>query len=235
ENGMYDAPGDDHAWRMDLDDVMGDTTLMFAHNTDFTDIMWNPALMVEFMNMTPHIGQAFTLYVVDMEDGMTVDSVKIDEQMSADFMIYSYALESGHSYYINFYADFNQNGMYDSPPIDHAWQLMLENVMKDTTLMFEHNTSFTDIFNTTSISDADQSQFRVYPNPAKEKVWIESSGFNDRELMISVYDMTGKLFDVEHRAFGSKIEMDVSHLKQGIYLVEFKTPDQRKMLKLIKE
>ena len=37
-NGMYDAPPADHAWRMDLDNVMGDTTLDFSHNTNFTDI-----------------------------------------------------------------------------------------------------------------------------------------------------------------------------------------------------
>jgi len=47
-NGMYDAPPTDHAWRLDLDNVMGDTTLNFAHNTDFTDIMWQNRLTVHF-------------------------------------------------------------------------------------------------------------------------------------------------------------------------------------------
>ncbi len=40
-NGVYDAPGADHAWRLVLTNVQGDTTLAFAHNTDnFVDIAW---------------------------------------------------------------------------------------------------------------------------------------------------------------------------------------------------
>ena len=39
-NKVYDTPPADHAWRLDLDNVTGDTTLTFTHNTNFTDIMW---------------------------------------------------------------------------------------------------------------------------------------------------------------------------------------------------
>ena len=38
-NGTYDAPPTDHAWRMEVGDVMGDVSLNFIHNTSFTDIM----------------------------------------------------------------------------------------------------------------------------------------------------------------------------------------------------
>ena len=37
-NRMYDKPPTDHAWRLQLMNVMGDTTLSFTHNTSFTDI-----------------------------------------------------------------------------------------------------------------------------------------------------------------------------------------------------
>lgn len=39
ENGQYDAPPSDHAWRLLLEDVEGDTTIEFVHNGSFTDIM----------------------------------------------------------------------------------------------------------------------------------------------------------------------------------------------------
>ena len=39
ENTSYDAPPTDHAWRIELNDVQGDTTIAFAHNVEFTDIM----------------------------------------------------------------------------------------------------------------------------------------------------------------------------------------------------
>lgn len=37
-NNMYDAPPTDHAWRMQLNNLNGDTLLNFIHNTSFTDI-----------------------------------------------------------------------------------------------------------------------------------------------------------------------------------------------------
>ena len=37
-NGQYDAPPADHAWRISLSDVAGDTVVNFAHNTNFTNI-----------------------------------------------------------------------------------------------------------------------------------------------------------------------------------------------------
>ncbi|MBC8375879.1 MAG: T9SS type A sorting domain-containing protein [FCB group bacterium] len=37
-NGTYDAPPTDHAWRVDLASVSGNTMESFSHNTNFTDI-----------------------------------------------------------------------------------------------------------------------------------------------------------------------------------------------------
>ena len=42
-NGRYDAPPIDHAWRLEVADIQGDTTLSFAHTTEFIDIAWPPA------------------------------------------------------------------------------------------------------------------------------------------------------------------------------------------------
>ncbi len=142
-NGSYDAPPSDHAWRMELMDVMGDTTLMFAHNTTFTDIMWMNKLTVEFTGMTPHVGQDLWLSVTDAESGMELKRVMktVVENFSIDVM----GIEVGASYYVDFYADLNMNGSYDAPPTDHAWRMELMDVMGDTTLMFVHNTTFVDI------------------------------------------------------------------------------------------
>jgi hypothetical protein len=37
-NGSYDPPPADHAWRLDVDGVSGDTEIEFTHNISFTDI-----------------------------------------------------------------------------------------------------------------------------------------------------------------------------------------------------
>jgi plastocyanin len=38
KNGVYNAPPTDHAWRIALNTVKGDSTINFVHNTAFTDI-----------------------------------------------------------------------------------------------------------------------------------------------------------------------------------------------------
>ncbi len=235
ENGMYDAPGDDHAWRLDLDNVSGDTTLIFEHNTDFTDIMWKHKLTVEFNGMTPHVGQMFKLYVVNTSDGMTKDTVTIEQISGAEFEVVSHSLMSGQSYHVNFYADFNQNGSYDLPPTDHAWQIVLENVTGDTTLVFQHNTDFTDIFNLTSVKQDFLKEVRMYPNPARNRVWIEARQVNADELDVSVYDISGKLHLFDKKVTSSHVELNIQNLEQGIYMVKIKTPSARKIIKLIKK
>jgi plastocyanin len=233
-NGMYDAPPTDHAWRLELDNVEGDTTLMFAHNTNFTDIVWRNKLTVEFSGMNPHIGQMFALYVVNAGDGAIQDSVIVEEITEADFTVDSYIILPGNSYFINFFADFNDNGIYDAPPVDHAWQLMLENVAGDTTLTFMHNTEFTDIFPVTSVRLTDQELFKVYPNPANDKVWIEPANVSPENYRVSVFNISGKLSDIKTRTWNNRIELDINHLQKGIYFIELKSASDKKTIKLIK-
>jgi len=40
-NRQYDAPPNDHAWRLELNNITGDATVKFSHNTNFTDIGWS--------------------------------------------------------------------------------------------------------------------------------------------------------------------------------------------------
>lgn len=40
-NGLYDAPPEDHAWRIDLTDVTEEQQVSFQHGTEFTDLGWS--------------------------------------------------------------------------------------------------------------------------------------------------------------------------------------------------
>jgi hypothetical protein len=56
-NGKYDAPPTDHAWRLSLNNALGNDTIAYSHNASFTDIKWQNILTINFAGMTPHIGQ----------------------------------------------------------------------------------------------------------------------------------------------------------------------------------
>ncbi len=145
-NGIYDAPPMDHAWREMVADVDSDETLTFSHNTNFTDIKWKQLLTFDFTGMNPHLGQQLEVAVRDMNrTGKEVGRVSLNEIIVADFSLDLPFLETGHSYVVDFYADLSGNGIYDAPPMDHAWREMVADVDSDETLIFSHNTNFTDI------------------------------------------------------------------------------------------
>ncbi len=233
QNGMYDAPPTDHAWRLELDDVMGDTTLNFAHNTDFTDIMWQNRLTLDFTGMNPHVGQYFWVGLVDQESGSLTDSIETTAEV--DFMLHFYGIEIGMSYTIDFYADHNQNGMYDAPPTDHAWRLELENVMGDTTLTFAHNTDFTDIFGTTSALSYKIQDFNFYPNPVDDIITIDLKSGSENIRDISVYDLAGKKRVIQSKTFNNQHHLNVSFLNSGIYVLEINKEDGKYRTKFIKK
>ena len=151
KNGNYDTPSADHAWRLTTEDVSDNVALDFTHNTSFTDIMFPPAvepydLTVVFSGMTPHVGQLFALRAVDSLTGMTVADTMIAALAGPDFVLsFMGRLWKNHSYYIDFYADLNKNGMYDAPSADHAWRMMASDVQSNKRLTFAHNTKFTDV------------------------------------------------------------------------------------------
>jgi plastocyanin len=233
KNGKYDAPPADHAWRLELNDVMGDTTLNFQHNTSFTDIMWKNKLMVHFMGMNPHVGQNLQLAVIEKTSGIEVQRVSVTA--SVDFWVSVYGIENGMSYNVDFFADHNKNGKYDAPPADHAWRLELNDVMGDTTLMFQHNTSFTDInLISTAISELNNSLFKMYPNPATGRVFIESNEFNSTVIKVMIYDISGKLKLSKIHSPEQVLEIDIHELVNGMYFVELSNENKREMLKLIK-
>ncbi len=146
KNGKYDAPPTDHAWRMQVNNVTGNTTLDFAHNTNFTDIAWKNKLTVHFTGMTPHVNEMLTLYLRESDTGIYKDTAVVSPVLGPTFDITSWKINPGKSYHIDFYADHNKNGSYDPPATDHAWRINLNNVKGDTIINFIHNTKFTDIF-----------------------------------------------------------------------------------------
>jgi beta-glucanase (GH16 family) len=80
------------------------------------------------------------------------------------------------------------------------------------------------------LSVPDPQLLWVYPNPAKDWLWIEATGF-DGPLLISVTDLSGRLII---RTAYSHAPIDVAALPAGTYLLEAsdgKTSIQRKFIK----
>lgn len=236
QNGFYDAPPADHAWRLTLKEVDGDETLDFAHNTNFTDIEWKMKLTVHFTAMTPHLGQLFTLYLRD-DAGTYLDTVVIDELTDAEFDVSSWAVDTAMSYMIDFWADLNSNGTYDAPPADHAWRLEIDSLVSDSTLNFVHNTTFTDIMLPTSNDDiiSQEGTMKLYPNPASRYIDLLISGQSPKGSSMKVYSITGKLMDQKVLGNVESYRYDLNGYKNGVYFIELISGNKTSVLKFLKQ
>ncbi len=69
--------------------------------------------------------------------------------------------------------------------------------------------------------------FKIYPNPTQDKLFIdmEESGSIHEEVLVQLYDLTGKLLQVQ-RFFG-RTDLDLSALNEMIYFVYLRQGDRQ--------
>jgi len=68
---------------------------------------------------------------------------------------------------------------------------------------------------------------QIFPNPAKDKVFINLQELSFEQPVISIYDLQGKqvLQSSSADAFAGIVQLGVSDLERGIYLVEVQAGD----------
>lgn len=94
--------------------------------------------------MTPHIGQQFEIRVISSAERLKSRAI-IDPLLSAtDTIVLAQAAPFG-GHRLDMFADFNSNGVYDAPPVDHAWRV---SVPDNGVVTFARNSGFTDIIDT---------------------------------------------------------------------------------------
>lgn len=227
-NKLYDAPPADHAWMMATMTSGGDTSFVFMHNTNFMDINWRYAAQLNFINMSPHLGQLFELRVYNDSNNNEVGRIRIDSINTKDFMVEVPGIENGQSYNVDFYADHNSSGSYDVPPTDHAWRMALSGQSGNAVLNFTHNTTFTDI-GWTPIGIEDENDLpesyslsQNYPNPFNPSTRIRFNLPQTDLVSLKIYDMLGReiavLLNKVMNAGSHEVIFEGSSFSSGIYI-----------------
>jgi hypothetical protein len=88
----------------------------------------------------------------------------------------------------------------------------------------------------TGISDVETSKFRLYPNPARGQVMVETSGLSGT-IMITLNDITGRIVESVQIKNGSsaKTALDISRLNKGVYMVSVYNEQNKYSQKLVVE
>jgi hypothetical protein len=83
----------------------------------------------------------------------------------------------------------------------------------------------------TRINNIDENTVRIFPNPTRDKVYIQLS--KTGTATISVFDITGQQL-LSNSFVGKETEIDLSSFESGIYLIEVKGENILKIDRLIK-
>ncbi len=74
---------------------------------------------------------------------------------------------------------------------------------------------------------ATSQNFRVYPNPSRNTIYIDGITKNE---VINIYDLSGRLL-IKKVASDTREQLDIKHLLQGMYIVKVGTKATRQLLK----
>ncbi len=75
----------------------------------------------------------------------------------------------------------------------------------------------------TGIETEIENGFRMYPNPASNRVTIETGGIGPGEKIINFYNPGGQIVKTIKYAENGSLEIDIADLIKGVYFVEIKT------------
>jgi|GEM_PF-1523172 len=109
--------------------------------------------------------------------------------------------------------------------------------MENSTGLYYSN-SFAGITNMTtgitSVNEMSENNIKLYPNPAKDHVNIEFATGNDYSANVSIFDAQGRIA-MEEIISNGNTQLNVSNLKQGVYIVRITTSNNNKTVKLVIE
>ncbi len=91
-----------------------------------------------------------------------------------------------------------------------------------------------DVSAITSILTNDYSNFQLYPNPVTDVLAIRNDTFNEDLDLIQVYSISGQLLN-EYKAQNQVVQIDISAMNAGIYMVNIQTSKSIQTIKFIKQ
>ena len=114
-----------------------------AGSTDDAGALTLRDVSLELIEFDPHVGQLMHFRVVSDDDELVALGVWDPlEDGDTDIELPSSTPSGVHR--LDWFADFNDNGVYNPPPADHAWRLPIA-ASGDASLDYTHDTDFTNI------------------------------------------------------------------------------------------
>ncbi len=76
--------------------------------------------------------------------------------------------------------------------------------------------------------------FNIYPNPTSNRITIEVANESEGAVHLKLFNINGQQL-INKYITGSRIDLDISFLQQGIYFITLQTRDEILTKKFIKK
>jgi hypothetical protein len=168
-------------------------------------------------------------YYWEAQDSIWLFSQKDDYLYDENFNLLNYQWQrwslilNDWEPYIEEQASFNSLNLsaeYIVKPFWYEWTNMIDEYKRrlwefDKWRETNHTFFYYSPLDATSVSETMKEELKVYPNPARESVFIDLSGFNT-DAVFELFDLTGKRIITRTLSGSSQVTLD--GLREGLYL-----------------
>ena len=84
------------------------------------------------------------------------------------------------------------------------------------------------------ISNPENIIFKIFPNPCKDYVQIYMANTENKNYILSVFDLVGKVIFTSNFSKSDSLNINLSYLKKGIYFLQIRSGNKKTVQKFIK-
>jgi len=193
------------------------------------DHYWFPALPIFPDNHEPVVSDLFNSLTITREEQIYLGD-KVSDEDNMDAAIVKEIVSVSNPELLD--AIIRNDSLLLTPKaeVDEAVSLRLKFNSNGKTVMRDLGVNLKT--NGTGMDTPVYADLRLYPNPVKDKLWINASG--EAIHQVDIYNVSGRLVHTS-KASGSEMCITVVDWPKGIYLVKVKFGDETKTHKLVIE
>lgn len=119
---------------------------------------------------------------------------------------------------------------FQTPNITSNWTTLGED--QDGELYIAGGSTIYKIEDTSlSVEENSKLSFKLFPNPAKDKVSIDLGNLQNEAISVSIFNIFGQLIETRHNLTENTISIPLINYKSGVYFVEITLSENSKAVK----
>ena len=193
-------------------------TEMFTSDINFENLSAGTYNLCITIDGQENYEQCFTVIVIEP------DELSVDLNRSANSSRLNVTVDGGELYYIT---------INEETFITDETEIELQLSRGNNELIVRTNKDCQGVYKKTIFLNTEPL---VYPNPIVNTLFIEVGDFNESSVPIEIYDLAGKLiFSKSYNIRTSTLEVDLSNLTSGFYVLKLRTEEKPHKYKIGKQ